>query len=92
MSTEEKYLIFDRGGATYVGELSHGFKPPISIHIPRFYVIDCKVQWDFVMDILGVFLGLVQSEGCHEVARVKTSNVHQNGALYPVSKSHIIYP
>ena len=46
MSIEEYYLIFDRGGATYIGELGHGFKPPISIHIPILCVMDCPVQWD----------------------------------------------
>ena len=52
VAVEEKYLIVDRGGAAYVGELDHGFKPPISIHIPRWCVVDCTVQWDVEVDIL----------------------------------------
>ena len=34
VSIEEKYMIFDRGCAAYVGELGHVFKPPVYIYIP----------------------------------------------------------
>ena len=63
---EEEYLIFDRGGAAYVGELGHGIKPPVSIRVAIWCVIDFPVQWDVVMEILGVFLGLVNNDGGHE--------------------------
>ena len=63
MSIKEKYLIVDRVGTTYVGELGHGFKPPVYIHIPRWYVMNCPFQWDFEVDILGVLIGLVHNDG-----------------------------
>ena len=63
---EEEYLIVDRGGAAYVGELGHGLKPLISIHIARWCVMDCPVQWDVAMEILGVLPGLVNNDGRHE--------------------------
>ena len=66
MSIEEKYLVVERGGATYFGELGHGFKPPISIHIPRWCVMDRPVQWYVELDILGVLLGLVHNDGRNE--------------------------
>ena len=66
ISIEEEYLIVDRVDAAYVGELSHGLKPPISIHVARWCVMDCPVQWYFVMEILGVLLGLVKDDGRHE--------------------------
>ena len=31
VSIEEEYLIVDKGGTAYVGELGHGLKPPVSI-------------------------------------------------------------
>ena len=66
VSIEEEYLIVDRVGTAYVGELGHGIKPPVSIHIARWCVMDCPVQWDVVMEILGVLLGLVKNDGRHE--------------------------
>ena len=66
VSIKEEYLIFDRGSAVYVGELDHGLKPPISIHVSIWCVIDCPDQWYVVMDILGVILGLVYNDGWHE--------------------------
>ena len=63
MPVEEKYLIVDKVGAAYIGELGCGFKPPISIHIPRWCVMDFPFQWDFEVDILGVLLGLVHNYG-----------------------------
>ena len=47
-------------------ELGHGLKPPVSVHVAIWYVMDCPVQWDVVMDILGVLLGLVNNYGRHE--------------------------
>ena len=66
VSTKEKYLIFERGGTAYVRELGHGLKRPVSIHVAIWCVMDCPVQWDVVMDILGVLLGLVNNDGRHE--------------------------
>ena len=54
MSIKEEYLIID------------GLKPPISIHVARWCVVDFTVQWDIVMDILGLLLGLVNNDGRHE--------------------------
>ena len=62
---KEYDLTVDRGGAAYVGELGHGLKPPISIHVARWCVMDCPVQWDVVMEILGLLLGLVNNDGRH---------------------------
>ena len=66
VSTEEEYLIVDRIGAVYVGELGHGIKSPVSIHVSRWCVVDCPVQWDVVMEILGLLFGLVNNDGRHE--------------------------
>ena len=63
MSTKEKYMIDDRGGATYVVKLGHGFKPPVSIHIPRWCVMEFPVQCNIEVDILGLLLGLVHNYG-----------------------------
>ena len=63
---EEEYLIVDRGGTTYVGELVHGLNPPVSIHVARWCVINCPLKWDVVMEILGVLLGLVNNYRRHE--------------------------
>ena len=65
VSIEEDYLIVDRRGAAYVGELGHGLKTPVSIHVSRWCVMDCSVQWD-VMEILEVLLGMVNNTGRHE--------------------------
>ena len=70
MSTKKYYLIVDRGGAAYVGELGHGFKAPVSIHIPIWCVMDCTVQWDVEVEILGVLLGLVHNYGRHEALTI----------------------
>ena len=72
VSVEEEYLIIDRGGTTYVGELGHGVKPPVSIHVAILCVIDCPVQWDVLMDILGVILGLVNNDGMHEALPISS--------------------
>ena len=66
VSIKEEYLFVHRGGTTYVGELGHGLKPPVSIHVGRWCVMDCPVQWDVVMEILGLLLGLVNNDGRHE--------------------------
>ena len=66
MSIEEDYLIVDRGGAAYVGDLVHGLKPPVSIHAYRWCVVEYTVQWYVVMEILVVLLGLVKNYGRHE--------------------------
>ena len=65
VSIKEEYLIVDRGGTTYVRELGHGLKPPVSIHVARWCVMDCPVQWYVVMEILGVILYLVNNDGRH---------------------------
>ena len=66
MSIKENYLIVDRGGAVYIGELGHGFNPPVSIHIPICCVMECPVQWNVEVDIFVVLLVLVQNYGWHE--------------------------
>ena len=63
ISIKEKYLIVDRGGAAYVSELGHDFKTLVSIHISRWCVIDCPVQWDVEVDISGLLIGLVYNDG-----------------------------
>ena len=72
VSIEEEYLIVDRGGTTYVGELVHGLKPLVYIHVARWCVMDCPVQWDVLMDILGVLLGLVTNNMRHEVFPIRS--------------------
>ena len=71
VSIKEEYLIVDRGGTTYVGELGQGLKPPVSIHVARECVMDCPVSWDVVMEILGVLLGLVNNNGRHETLSIR---------------------
>ena len=66
LSIKEDYMIVDREGTTSFGELGRGIKPPISIHVSRWCVVDCPVQWEVVMEILVVLLGLVNNEGRHE--------------------------
>ena len=66
MIIKEYFLIVDRGGAVYVGESGHGYKPPVSIHISRGCVMNCPFQWYVEVEILIVLLGLVQNYGCHE--------------------------
>ena len=66
VSIKEEYLIVDRGGTTYVGELDYGLKPPVSIQVSRWCVMDCPIQWDVVMEVLGVLLGLEKNDGRHE--------------------------
>ena len=72
LSTKEEYLIVDRGVTVYVGELGHVLKPPVSIHVARWCVMDCPVQWDSVMEILGVLLDLVNNDGRHEAFPVSS--------------------
>ena len=72
VSIEEEYLIVYRGSTAYIGELGHGLKPPISIHEAVWCVMDCPVQWDFMMDILGVLLVLVNNDGRHEALPISS--------------------
>ena len=67
VSIEEECLIVDRGGTAYVGELGHGLKLPVYIHVAIWCVMDCPFQWDVGMEILVVLLGLVNNDGMHEV-------------------------
>ena len=67
LSTKEDYLIVDRGGGVSVGELGDDLNLPVSIHVSRWCVVNCPVQWDVVMDILGVLIGFVKNYGRHEV-------------------------
>ena len=66
VSIKEDCRIVDRGGVTFVGELFHGLNLPVSIHVSRWCVVDCLVQWGIVMDILGVLLGFVNNCESHE--------------------------
>ena len=66
ISIKEMYLIADRGGFTYSGELGCGFKPPVYIHIPGLCVVDYAVQWYVEVDILVLILCLVGSYRQHE--------------------------
>ena len=72
VSTEEEYLIVDRVGTAYVGELGHGIKTPDYIHVARWCVMDCPAQWDVLMEILGVLLGLVKDDGRHEALPIRS--------------------
>ena len=72
VSIKEEYLIVDRGGAAYVGELGHGLNPPVSIHVARWYLMDFPVQWDVMMDILGVILGLLNNDRRHEALPISS--------------------
>ena len=72
VSIKEEYLIVNRLGTTYVGELGRGHKPPVSIHVSRWCVMDCSVQWDVVMEILGVLLVLVNNDGRHEALPISS--------------------
>ena len=72
VSIKEDYLIVDRGGTAYVGELGHGLKPPVSIHVAIWCVMYCPVQWDVVMKILVLFIGLVNNDGRHESFSIST--------------------
>ena len=40
----ENYLIVDRGGAAYIGELGNAIKSHISIYIPIWCGLECPVQ------------------------------------------------
>ena len=40
MSIIENNPTVDGGGAAYIVELGHGFKPPVSIHITRWFVME----------------------------------------------------
>ena len=66
VSIKEEYMNVDRRGTAYVGELGHGFKPPVSIYVSGWCVMDCPVQWDVVMEILRVLIGLVKNHRRHE--------------------------
>ena len=72
MSIKEDYLIVDRGGGVSVGELVHGLNLPVSIHVSRWSVVNCLVQWDVVMDILGVLIGFVKNNGRHEAFTISS--------------------
>ena len=63
-------MIISGGGTAYVGELVHVLKPPASIHVAIWCVMYCPVQWDVVMEILGVILGLVNNYGRHEALSI----------------------
>ena len=69
---EEDYLIVDRGGAAYVGELGHGLKSPVSIYVSIWFVVDCPVQWDVVMEISVLILGLLNRGGRHEASPISS--------------------
>ena len=66
MSIKENHFIIDRGGAAYIGVLGYGFKPPVSIHIHIWCVMNCPVQWNVKVDIFGLILGLVHNHGWNE--------------------------
>ena len=36
------------------------------------YMMDCPVQWDVVMEIFGVLLGLVNNDGRHEALPISS--------------------
>ena len=62
MYIEENYFIVDSGGTAYGGELGRVFKPPVSIHIHRCYVVEYPVQWDIEVEILGLLLCLLHND------------------------------
>ena len=51
---------------------NHGRKPPVSIHVARLCAMECPVQWDFAMDILGVLIGSVNNDGRHEALPISS--------------------
>ena len=72
MSIKEKYLIVDKEGTEYIGELGHIFNPLIYIHIHRRCVMEFPVQWDVEVGILGLLLGLVHNYGWHEAFTISS--------------------
>ena len=66
MSIKEQYLIIDRVDNTYIGGLANLFQPSISTHITRWCVLDYPVQWDIIMEILGLLISWVKNDGWHE--------------------------
>ena len=56
MSIKENYFIVDRGGSVDSGEFGNGFKPPISIHLPGWCVMDYPIYWDSEVQILELLL------------------------------------
>ena len=71
VSIEGEYLIVDRGCAAYVGKLGHGLKLHVSIHVSRWCVMDFPVQWDVVIDILGVLLRLVKNDSRNKALTIR---------------------
>ena len=69
---KEDYLIVESRGAAYVGELSHGLKPPISIHVARWCVMEFPVQWGVVMEILVVLIGFANNDGRHKAFTISS--------------------
>ena len=72
MSTEEDYFFVYSGVTSYGGELGNGFKPPLFIHIAKWFVLEYPVQWDFEVDILGVLFCLVQNDGQTEAFTIRS--------------------
>ena len=44
ISIEEEYMIVDRGGTTYFGDLGHGLKTPVTIPVAIWCVMDWTVH------------------------------------------------
>ena len=66
LSIKEKYLIFERGENAYFGELGHVFKPLVSIHIPKWFVMDYPFQFNVEVNIFGLLPGLVHNDEWNE--------------------------
>ena len=95
ISIKEEYLIVDRWGTAYVGELCHELKPPVSINVARWCVMDFQSNgmlwwrsWDYSLAWWTMTGGMKHFLS----AWVKTSKLHQNGARSPVCTFHIISP
>ena len=93
MSIEDDYLIVGRGGAAYVGSLDHGIKPPVSIHVDRWYVIVCLFQWDVVVEILVLLLGLVNNDGCDVALPIRSGRENHGAPEWcALSSLHLSHP
>ena len=71
MSIGKEYIIVDGGGTIYVGKSGDGLKTLVYIHVNRFFMIDCPVQWCVVMEIFGLIPGLVNNDERHEAFPIR---------------------
>ena len=70
MSTEEDYFFVYSGVTSYGGELGNGFKPPLFIHIAKWFVLEYPVQWDVEVEIFRILFFLVDNDGRNEAFNI----------------------